>query len=397
MKILKSCVIAGLLGVACVVGTTVSADKGPPADCATAAKKAPSRGPHTYFESLITRSDCMLAYSLRDQDQLDAFKHSQRNPAAVTYAPKTDPDPRRQDAAKVVITADKVSLQNQLRLPMSTADGTTTLVTWDAWFGSEFEYDKTRIGTYKTFEFTSPSKEKKWLDIRTRFKQDDEKQARRVNGAPGGEGAKGRGSKEKSGKGENTATTAQSDAPASQDPRRERKDARRKESREAGQASTQAAKPATGAPAAAQPAVTPPAAGTGKGPRAGSVIAVVDARGSAARPFGPNVTKATPLAPQVGTFAIRAETWTRYWLLIEQRANDFDRVSLWVADEGHDPVQILDGLQLSVKETVASMWLEFNTSSKLTPGLAERVAYARNVVMLRNPKDVKSLFQRPTR
>ena len=302
-------------------------------DCAsTSASRARARSgqAHAYFYDLVARPECLLAYSLRDAEQLAKYRHSRTRDAAVAYDPANDPDPRRQDAAKLIVPAGRASLPNQIRLPMSTADGTTTLITWDAWFGAEFRHERTGIATYKTFQFASP-KDRIWFEVRTRFKQDKEAQARRL----------GKGTGEK-----------------------------------------RAAK--------------------GGGPSDPNLIGMVDARGYGARgtaPLGPNVTKSAPLAPQVGAFAIRAETWTRYWVVIDQRANDWDLISLWVADETHDPVQILDRLQFSVKGSVDAFWLEYNTSSKgrAKNALGPRVAYARNVVMLRNVKDVPALLQRPSR
>ena len=95
---------------------------------------------------------------------------------------------------------------------------------------------------------------------------------------------------------------------------------------------------------------------------------------------------------------VKAETWTRYWVLIEQRADDWDLMSLWVADENNDAVKIIDRLQFAVKGTLHAFWLEYNTSSKgKGAALGERVGYARNVAMLRNVKDVESLMQRPVK
>jgi hypothetical protein len=111
--------------------------------------------------------------------------------------------------------------------------------------------------------------------------------------------------------------------------------------------------------------------------------------------LGPNVQTGGPLTPKTGSFMIRAETWTRYWVLIEQRANDWDPVSLWVSDENNDPVQIIDRRQLSVRGSVEEFWLQYNTSSRVPEGLKERIGYARNVVMLRNVADVAKLLQRP--
>jgi hypothetical protein len=85
--------------------------------------------------------------------------------------------------------------------------------------------------------------------------------------------------------------------------------------------------------------------------------------------------------------------------LIEQRADDWDLVSLWVADEHTDPVLIIDRRQLRVNAAggVESFWFEYNTSSHARPGLPERVGYVRNLVMLRNANDVPALLQRPVK
>lgn len=312
--------------------------------------KKPASGPHAYFETLSARSDCMAAYSLRDKDQITKYTNAPGKSQRVTYDPANDKDPRHQDAAKIVVPAGKVSMGNTVRLPIGTADGTTTLVTWDAWFGAEFQFNKTNIANYKTFQFASP-KDRIWWEIRTRFKQDESAHGKRKQG--GGAAKK----EQASGGGKNRKHAA---------PSEEKK-----------------------APE------NPTHDDTG-------VIGVVDARGYGGQdhPFGPNVTNSAPLSPEVGTFTVRPATWTRYWAFIEQHENDWDLVSLWVADENHDPVQILDRLQLSVKKSVDQFWLEFNTSSHgKGVELPERVAYARNVAMLRNIdyKDIKPLLQRPVK
>jgi hypothetical protein len=50
-----------------------------------------------------------------------------------------------------------------------------------------------------------------------------------------------------------------------------------------------------------------------------------------------------------------------------------------------------------VNGSVDAFWLEYNTSSHGGADLGERVGYVRNVVMLRNPKDVPALLRRPAR
>jgi hypothetical protein len=331
---------------------------------------APSRGSHAYFEALAARPDCMAAFSLRDAAQLDQYTHSKRKPHYVTYDPANDPDPRRQDAAKIAVPAGKVSLPNQVRLPIGTSDGTTTLVTWDAWFGSEFRFDNTGIGTYKTFQFASPA-DRIWFEVRTKFKQDEARNRRRASKVPRAKRARA-GSSEQAAP--NPGAAAATPPPPTKDAAPRAKGRARRDS----------------GPVAA---AAPPASGDRVD------IGVVDARGYGAggTTLGPNVLRGAPLAPQAGSFTIRAETWTRYWVLIEQRANDWDLMSLWVADEDHDPVQLIDRLQFNVKKSVDSFWLEYNTSSHPREGLGQRVGYVRNVVMLRNAKDVASLLQRPVK
>jgi hypothetical protein len=363
-RILAVLSAAGLL---CVLafGAGPSAQVGACASDAGARSRA--GGPHAYFEELIARSDCMKAYSLRDNAQLTEFSNSRSRPQRVTYDPAKDSDPRRQDAAKLVLPAGRVSLGNTVRLPIGTSDGTSTLVTWDAWFGSEFRFANTGIGGYKTFQFASPAN-RIWFEVRTRLKQDEARQARRATRVPRAR----RDAVPENNQERASGDQATGDPPPQNAPRRR-------------------------AAAAQRPA--PDASGPSPNTAGRIELGVVDARGYGARgtTLGPNVQRGSPLSPQAGTFAIRAETWIRYWVLIEQRADDWDLMSLWVADEDNDPVLIIDHLQFSVKKSVEHFWLEYNTSARLPEGLGERVAYARNVAMLRNVKDVPSLLRRPAK
>jgi hypothetical protein len=379
MKPLNNPLLAGALAT---LAGAIWLGAGPSAQsargCGAASGGPAPRGAHAYFAMLAARSDCMAAYSLRDKAQLEEFKNSRRKPQRVTYDPANDPDPRRQDAAKLVVPAGKVSLGNTVRLPIGTSDGTTTLVTWDAWFGREFRFENTGIGNYKTFQFASP-KDRIWFEVRTRFKQDEERQTKRAQNIRRRAAARSRN--------EVSATPPAGTAPAGAD--RDEPSQAERQKRRAARRQADTAEPEK-APAPLDK------------PADDGIIGMVDARGYGGqdKPFGPDVTNSAPLSPQVGNFAVQPETWTRYWVLIEQRANDWDLVSLWVADEHHDPVQILDRIQLSVKGSVDQFWLEYNTSSKgKGAALPERVGYARNVVMLRNlsGKDVPGLLARPVR
>lgn len=134
-------------------------------------------------------------------------------------------------------------------------------------------------------------------------------------------------------------------------------------------------------------------------PLSDTMIGAVDVRGYST-PAGPNVTSQEPITPRLATFAVRPATWTRYWMLLEQRTSDpdWDLVSLWVADESTDAVQILDRRQVQAYGLVSHFMLEFNTSTTtLKEGRGDLVTYVRNVAMLRDVADVPPLFQRPVR
>ncbi len=110
-----------------------------------------------------------------------------------------------------------------------------------------------------------------------------------------------------------------------------------------------------------------------------------------------------PLLPKLGDFCIKPNTWTRFFYTINQRANDYDLVSAWVADETTEPVQIYRDLQVSVRTNGATanmikeFWLEYNTSTDNHLRLDNRdlVSYFRNFAALRNVGDVRPLLLKP--
>lgn len=118
---------------------------------------------------------------------------------------------------------------------------------------------------------------------------------------------------------------------------------------------------------------------------------------------GPGVTGLEPIQPKPGEFCMSPNRWTRWWLRIEQRANDYDYVTMWVADEVQSPVKIYDRIPMSIKPGfgIDQFWLEFDTSTDiLRPGrttdFRDLVAYVKNLVVLRNPGDVTPLLLRPS-
>jgi hypothetical protein len=120
--------------------------------------------------------------------------------------------------------------------------------------------------------------------------------------------------------------------------------------------------------------------------------------------LGPGPTNNTPVEAITHTFTIYPNRWTRYWVHLRQRANDYDYMDLWMADETQGPVLVYDRVPMSVRPPdfqVRKFWLEFNDSAaRLTSGrltdFRDLVAYVRNFAALKNPpEDVRSLLQLP--
>jgi hypothetical protein len=118
--------------------------------------------------------------------------------------------------------------------------------------------------------------------------------------------------------------------------------------------------------------------------------------------LGPGVTSQN-LFPRVSELCAKPNTWIRFWVRINQRAQDYDYVDAWAADETTEAVQILRNLPISVRPSgktphqIGKFWLEFNTSTDTYLRLDERdlVSYVRNFVALRNVSNVASLLVRP--
>lgn len=273
---------------------------------------------HPYFESLASLPECVAHYSLRDQAQIEQYRRSRSLPPAVTYGP--DADPRRQDAAKIVIPADGNNLRTQVWLPINHRARTPLLVTWEAWFGKEFDFGYSGIPTYKAFQIGSPN-DNIYTEVQTRFAM-----AKEIDGA--------------------VAMTA----------------------------IRQYASEQQGPNVAYGPSLN-------------------------GRNYGGNV-----IGPMVNEFPVAPETWTRYWVLFVPD-DEWYRLSLWVADETRDPVQVYDGLQVRpqvgprpITVSMDGAWgifrLEYNTSTSEVATRGELVSYARNVVMLQT-SDVSSLLVKP--
>jgi hypothetical protein len=122
--------------------------------------------------------------------------------------------------------------------------------------------------------------------------------------------------------------------------------------------------------------------------------------------LGPGVLTAEPVSPMQTTWLLYPNRWIRYWVVVDQRANDYDYIDLYAADEQTGPVQIFKRIAVSTftnragVSTINKFWLEFNDSMDRLPveraaSQADMVAYVRNFAAFRNIGDVTPLLQRP--
>jgi hypothetical protein len=120
--------------------------------------------------------------------------------------------------------------------------------------------------------------------------------------------------------------------------------------------------------------------------------------------LGPSATGTEPISPMQSTFILYPNRWTRYWLVVEQRANDYDYVDMWVADEVQNPTLIYKRIPASTfskgTPSIKKFWLEFNDSAARLPeeralNPRDMVAYVRNFAAMMNLTDVAPLLQRP--
>lgn len=94
--------------------------------------------------------------------------------------------------------------------------------------------------------------------------------------------------------------------------------------------------------------------------------------------------------------------WTRQWVQVRQRANDYDLIDMWVADETRDPVHIVVAVPCSVRPSgkypnvIYNFWVEFNTSTDdcFRTDLRNLEAHVRNIWMGKNT-DITSILIRP--
>ncbi len=340
------------------------------------AVSAAESDPHAYFDALTARNDHWKSFSLRTPEQVQEYKAANSLPASVTYDPANDPHPRRQDAAKVEVPTWLLS--GTLALPVAEGDFTVTLEQAGPAFvkNSQLLVDNEIMNiTGKTGNVLTVTRgffgrpiashqagapvslgnlslpNQVWLPLNTEdghvylatwdawYSED---LASELSGLKNWK-------------------TFQFDAPK----------------REGGGAGIWFE--------------VRTRFDLAEGP---NELAWVDARTYGT--FGPNVTANQPLSPAAGTFSVRPNTWVRYWVMIEQRASDWDLMSLWVADENTGPVQIIDKRELEAFTGITQFRLEYNTSTYSLPSdRGSLVGYFRNFAVLRDVGDPTPLFVRP--
>lgn len=106
--------------------------------------------------------------------------------------------------------------------------------------------------------------------------------------------------------------------------------------------------------------------------------------------LGPGVTGQQPLTPAANTFCLFPSVWTRLWFKLEQRVNDWDYLTVWIADENRNPVKMYDAIPISIRisganNTLSLFFIEYNTSapSLTRPEQNDLVSYMRNWAVLR--------------
>jgi hypothetical protein len=341
----------------------------PEEDAAATSSATAFAGPHDYYFALGSRPDCAAAYSLRNAAQLEQYRtYKGTRPASITYDPTHDSDPRRQDAAKMVIPASAASLPSQLRFPIGGHHPQNLLVTYDLWYGAEFSYNNTGIDRYKgMLQFASPADDF-WTSLHGDFKQ---------------------------------ATVNTQNMPQY----------------------------STHGPFVVMPYLHGSNGnsqfydfGTTRGGANAFLpynVASTQQRYYSSEALGPRDRSVMTGGAE---FGVKAETWTRYWAFFERDpAHDkmtsgstpqpmyAYKLTVWLADESRDAVRLFNDLVVYPAPNSpggwVQVWYEFNASAtqyaldRIAAGRGPLVAYLRNLVSLRGPSKstVQSLLQRPVR
>lgn len=269
--------------------------------------------PQAYFDMLAARADCLVAYSLRSQTQLDSIETRSVGPKAypVVYDSAMDAalfriDPSAPDGS------GGGSTDSQQKRPRIDINHTSMLLTWDLRFDEGFAFKgDTYLRQHKTYKLTYG--DNLWITLKTNY----------ASGANSGQG-----------------------------------------------------------------------------------VAQLFVASQAKTWLGPGTTNYSSeiLEPRLAQFFIKANTWTRYWILVEGNLGGGEGgsvvyLSCWAADETRDPIQLYDRIAMYTPvDGLTKFWFEYDASQEgggLTNGMMK--SWNRNLVVLKGVTlaDAKSLLQRP--
>jgi hypothetical protein len=299
---------------------------------------------HAYYVALASRPDCFAAYSLRDDSQV-VQRSTYLGPRDLAYIYPDDPDPRRQDAMRILTRADQAGPGEGLKLPVGKHYPQNLLTVEDRWWGAEMAYHNTKIAYYKGdpyFDFGGTSATH--IAVKTMPQQAEQNTHTLPSGGPyvlmlGPQ-----------------FINAVNKYPYPL-PLRLPYNVPSKETRNYGN--------------------------EGAGPRD------------------------TSAGPEGAEFGAVAERWTRIWHFFERAPEeDWDgktayRWFMWAADTTRGPVRILNGVVISMPTAGITHWRMHmgvgNAYTEVPAGRGPLVAYARNVVALHGTSkaDVLTLLERP--
>lgn len=315
-----------------LVAAPFGPNAGPEDDALVAA--AASDNPHDYFDTLASRSDCQVAYSLRAEGQIAKYRYG-GYPVKVTYDASMD-------AARWQWNYNDTSAEN-LRLPIRLdrpASGTSKLLIvsdhrWDsAWLTEYKDPAGNPIGGWKWMQVTSmtgpgSTRSRIWFEPQMRWIGD----MHNVNAIVG-------------------TTRTQPFLGAN---------------------------PMPLSSFSAREYLGPVAPTTNDGASACGI------------PYGGDT-----LATIANCFAAYPNTWTRTWIELKATAGqDYTEISWWMADENQNAVPILLNARQISYPPHTEFWFEYNTSAEARVG-GPMTAWGRNVVVLKDVADPTALFQRPT-
>jgi hypothetical protein len=127
----------------------------------------------------------------------------------------------------------------------------------------------------------------------------------------------------------------------------------------------------------------------------------------AARYLAPGTTRGAPgwfgemLQPALGSFYYQPNTWVRVWVFVDGLDKEICQLSIWVADEKRDPVQLYNNIALysPLEEGGLSLFqIEYDTSADSVLYPTKTVySWNRNVVVLHNVSKATAigLLKRP--